>query len=374
MINQKAVVVGAGIVGLAVARSLAVRGWHVTIVERRQHILGASIRNFGMVWPIGQPVGKLLERALRSRSIWIEIADSADIWYEKTGSLLALQNTLELRVAEDFVAKNNGIRECALLSVEDAGKRTPALKKTGLLGALWSPTEVIVDPREALPGVAKWLATTYGVRFLYETTVKEVHTGNVTTESSKLDADLVVVCSGEDLETLFSDILAQAPITRCKLQMMRTAPQPSGWHLGSALCAGLTLTHYASFADCEGLDELKAYYQSNQPEYVRWGIHVMASQMGSGEVTLGDSHEYGPSHDPFDKAEINRLILRYLETFTSLPELTISETWHGIYAKMINGATEFVSEPAPGVWIINGLGGAGMTLSFGLAEEWAENL
>ena len=55
--------------------------------------------------------------------------------------------------------------------------------------------------------------------------------------------------------------------------------------------------------------------------------------------------------------------------FLKAPDLNIKEQWHGVYAKMQNGASEYVNKIDENVTIVNGLGGAGMTLSFGLAEE-----
>jgi glycine/D-amino acid oxidase-like deaminating enzyme len=95
----------------------------------------------------------------------------------------------------------------------------------------------------------------------------------------------------------------------------------------------------------------------------------MASQNGGGELTIGDSHEYGLVHDPFDKAHINQLITDYLKTFAQFKNWQLVQSWNGVYPKMTNGETEFIHNPEPGVTIINALGGAGMTLSFGLAEE-----
>ena len=71
----------------------------------------------------------------------------------------------------------------------------------------------------------------------------------------------------------------------------------------------------------------------------------------------------------FDKDFINQLILNYLQTFTVLKNTQLLQTWNGTYPKMTNGTTEFVLETEPGVTIINGLGGNGMTLSFGLCEQ-----
>ena len=95
----------------------------------------------------------------------------------------------------------------------------------------------------------------------------------------------------------------------------------------------------------------------------------MVSQNKEGELTVGDSHEYGLTPDPFDKHFINQLILDYLEKFARFKDESIIETWNGVYAKLTNGQTHVVVEPEQGVTVINGLGGAGMTLSFGLCEQ-----
>jgi glycine/D-amino acid oxidase-like deaminating enzyme len=66
--------------------------------------------------------------------------------------------------------------------------------------------------------------------------------------------------------------------------------------------------------------------------------------------------------------------MQYLSQFVPYDEWTLLQSWNGVYAKMKSSETEIFLNPLPGVFILNGVGGAGMTLSFGLAEEKLANI
>ena len=367
------IVVGAGIVGMAHALAAAKRGYKVTVFERNPYAVGASIRNFGMIWPIGQPLGQLRQRALRSREIWTEVAPKAGFHLNQCGSLHLAYREDELAVLKEFVESEQDNSNVALLSVDEVTAKSPAVIKDRLLGGLWSTTEMIVDPREAIKKLPALLNKEYGIEFHFGTVVTNIEYPNLITAEEKWTAnEHIFVCSGADFETLYPDVYQESNITKVKLQMMRTVPQPDNFSIGTPSCAGLTLTHYGAFSNCPSLAALKERIATETPYFPEWGIHVMMSQNNLGELIIGDSHEYGLNPEPFDKAQINQYILNYLKTFVCVPSLEIAETWHGVYAKL-PGKTEFIVHPESGVTIINALSGAGMTLSFGLAEEIVTN-
>jgi FAD dependent oxidoreductase TIGR03364 len=358
-------VVGAGILGLAHAHALARRGRSATVFERSPQAAGASVRNFGMIWPIGQPAGRMHAMALRSRDLWVELLDAARLPYFPTGSLHVVYRPDEAAVAREFceVAPKLGYT-AEWLTPAGVLARTEAVRPEGLLGAIWSPSEITVDPRVAVAQLPRFLAEQFGVRFHWSTAV----------QSGDLSAfDAAIVCTGHDFETLYPEVFRSSGVTRCKLQMMRTRPQPDGWRLGPALAAGLTLRFYESFQVCRTLPALKQRIAAETPEYDRWGIHVLISQTAGGELTIGDSHEYGAAVDPFDRAEIDDLILRYARGFLRAPEQGIAQHWHGVYAKHPDQPYLSVS-PAPNVRVVTATGGSGMTLSFGLAEETVKEM
>jgi FAD dependent oxidoreductase TIGR03364 len=362
-------IVGAGIMDLAHAFVAAERGLRVVVFERHERASGASIRNFGMIWPIGQPAGRLHELALRSRARWLRVLDVAGLPSSREGSLHVVYRDDEAAVVREFaeLAPDLGY-SCVWLSRDDVLERSSAVQPSGLIGGLYSDTELTVDPRVTLATLPTVLQERFGVTLRFGAVVSAIDLPTIRAGREVWTVDQAIVCGGDDFETLYPDVFAATGLTRVKLQMLRTEPQPAGWRLGPALAAGLTLRFYPTFGVCRTLPALRARIAEETPAYDRWEIHGLVSQTAAGELTLGDSHEYGAHVDIFNRDEIDDLMLGYIRGFLKAPTLRIAERWYGVYAKHPQ-QPYLVLDPAPGVRIVTSPGGSGMTLSFGIAEE-----
>src|ERR1700677_3921684 len=136
-------IVGAGILGLAHAYFAAKRGRSVVVFERTPRAQGASVRNFGMIWPIGQRAGIVHETATRSRQIWQEVLDASGLQYRPTGSLHVVYHHDEADVAREFTERAPALGyTCALLSPAEVLKKSQSVNAKGLLGGIWSPAEL----------------------------------------------------------------------------------------------------------------------------------------------------------------------------------------------------------------------------------------
>ena len=365
-------IIGGGIVGLAQAWMAARRGYKVVVFEKTSIAQGATVRNFGMIWPIGQPAGELYQIANRSREFWLELADADVLDVETCGSIHLAHREDEMRVLQEFVDQQTHAAE--LISPTEICQRSALVNPEGLLGGMVSDTELRVDPRTAAERIRRWLKREFSVQFHFETLITSICGKEVlSSDGQKWNAEKIIICSGSDLHTLYPEHFAKSDLVLCKLQMLRSVAQskPLSENIPH-IASGLTLRHYESFNGCPSLDLLKQRIKTESPELDKFGIHVMASQFQSGEIILGDSHEYGKDISPFDKIEIDELMIRELKNVIRLDDWKVKEKWHGIYAKH-PGLPVYEEQINPTVSLFVGTGGAGMTMSFGLADKYWKN-
>ena len=117
--------------------------------ERDEVARGASVRNFGMVWPIGQPPGEDLQAALRSRQLWGELAAEAGFRCAATGSMHLAYADDEWQVLTEFAGRSE-LSSLRMLTPEEVLAQQPCIVPGGLRGALFSPHEANVDPGMAV--------------------------------------------------------------------------------------------------------------------------------------------------------------------------------------------------------------------------------
>ena len=187
-----------------------------------------------------------------------------------------------------------------------------------------------------------------------------------TAKKHRFEADLIVLCSGYETNLLYPEVYESAPITISQLNMLRSHRLS---HTIPAICAGLSFLHYGSYDRLPSSAIYKKWATDNYPKQVYHGIHLLISQNYNNQLTIGDSHDYGMHHDPFQQDDVDQLILDYMNDVMEIPNLQISQRWTGQYLKLQNGQSEWFEEVESGVYIANGPGGAGMTLGFGMAEE-----
>jgi FAD dependent oxidoreductase TIGR03364 len=365
-------VVGAGIVGLAHALAAVRRGLTVRVVDRDAQANGASVRNFGFVTVTGQQAGECWRRARRSREIWAEIAPRAGIAVSHQGLAVAARRPEAEAVLQAFVGSETG-EGCVLLTPRQAAERVPALRTEALRAVLWSPHELRVESRDAIPALAAWLQHEHGVAFVRGTQVLAVDPPAIETGAGRFEAEAIVVCPGDDFVSLYPDRIAARGLVRCALQMMRIDPGAAG-RLGAAVMSDLGLVRYLGYADLPPAAALRRAIERDEPEMLAHGVHLIAVQSPTDDsLVVGDSHHYAPTPAPFGRDEVDALILREFDRVLALPARRVVERWIGTYASASDRLV-LVDAPHPRVRIAIVTSGTGASTAFGLAEEVLDDM
>jgi glycine oxidase len=240
--NQPAdvLVIGGGIIGLAVAWRARRRGMSVTVLERDATGCGTSHVAAGMLAPVaevefGEAGRRLLDLGLRSAAMWtdfaseLEAAAEIDVGLMHTGTLLVARDDDAARELErQLVFRESLGLVVSRLRASEARARESALAPTVRL-ALEAPDDHSVDPRLVMPALRR-ACDAIGVDTREHSPVARVEldracervTGVALTSGERLSAGHVVLAAGpwtEGIDGLPAD--ARIPVRPVKGQILR---------------------------------------------------------------------------------------------------------------------------------------------------------
>jgi L-2-hydroxyglutarate oxidase LhgO len=146
-VDVDCLVIGAGVVGLAIARELALAGREVMLIERADAIgTGTSSRNSEVIHAgIYYPAGSLKARlCVQGRELLYAYCKAHGVPHKRLGKLIVATSDDELPKLADIQRKAhlNGVLDLELLTKEQAQALEPALQCTA---ALLSPSTGIID-------------------------------------------------------------------------------------------------------------------------------------------------------------------------------------------------------------------------------------
>ena len=196
-------IVGAGVVGCAVARELSRYALDVAVLEREEDVgAGTSKANSAIIHAgFDAEPGTLKARFnVEGCARMEQLAQELDIPFRRNGSLVVALTEEDLPKLAELKARGerNGVPSLRILSGEEARKLEPALSGT-IAAALYAPTAGVVCPFEMTQALAE-NACVNGVTFHLNTRVEKVESigggYRVRSDRGEFEARVVVNCAG----------------------------------------------------------------------------------------------------------------------------------------------------------------------------------
>ena len=354
------IVVGGGVVGLAVARALALAGDEVVVVERHERIgEETSSRNSGVIHSgIYYPKDSLKARlCVRGRELLYDYCRRREIAHSKCGKLIVAQaaqvSALQLLQAR---ALANGVEDLELLA---AGRVRSLEPEVRCAAALLSPSTGILDVHEYMSALLADIESAGGQ------VVTRTHFVRASGDESGLTVHLD--CDGEPLVMSCATLVNSAGLAAVSL-LERLEGYPA---------ARLRTAHFAkgSYFVCHGRKPFKRLVYP-MPNEAGLGVHAT--------LDLDGTTRFGPDVEWVDELDYRvdaqrgeSFYAAIREYWPTLADGALRPGYAGIRPKLVGAdakAADFVieSEQDHGVaGLVNLLGieSPGLTSSLALAEH-----
>jgi D-hydroxyproline dehydrogenase subunit beta len=346
--TSDAIVVGAGIVGVACADALARDGWRVTILEEAFAASGTTAAGMGHIVVMDDSPAQLALTAY-SHKLWRESGLDADRRSE-------VDRCGTLWIAEDEAqspALDAKFREYAhagiateVLDARQLANAEPSLRR-GLSGALRVPGDSVVYP----PGVTLELLR------------RGMAAGAVLREGvrvASLGARFVRLASGD---TMQADVIVNAAGARAAQLTVGLPIVPRKGHLAITDRTSLVCRHQ--------LVELG--YLASAHSMTTESVAFNLQPRKTGQLMIGSSREFVGWDPSINRSILRRMLARAVEFVPALAALSIIRCWTG-FRPATEDKLPLVGawEPTPGLWIAAGHEGLGITTSLATAGLLAD--
>ena len=362
---MKVVVIGAGIVGVSAAGTLARHGADVTVLERGAVAGEASGLNAGVIGGGGWGRRPDLDQTLRmgSRDRYVELAEGGHRFdLDTTGTLTLVRTDEEWSLARTLVQRSDADgRRLELLDIGQLVEAEPSVDRS-LLGAVLDPLGARAEPVAATRAMAAdarsagaTIETDAAVTGLTSTTGGGWEV-TVEGQPEPVGTDAIILAAGPWNRSLGALAGLDVPIVAVRGQMWASAPQAP--KLRHAIAAAESTLAWSDDGPAVGHPPELTHHGA-----VRRTRHLYGRQRPNGEIVFGgdrvltDDLVTGKAVDPDGIAVNHAHVAELLPLVADLPP---ARSWAGLMPFSLDGRPLLGPVPErPGLFLAGGLASSG---------------
>lgn len=223
------VIIGAGIIGLTAALSLAERNIPVVVLEKGRIAGEQSSRNLGWVRKTNRHAHDM-PLALAADQLWAGMPErvGADVGYRQAGIMFISRNETQMGLHESWLKSVGGLNlDSRLLSGKEIAQLVPG-GRANWAGGIYTPSDARAEPTLASSAIAR-AAIAKGAVIVENCAVRTLVTAagrvsGVVTEHGEISCDQVLLAGGLWSRKFLGNLKINLPTLPLTCSVLRTEP------------------------------------------------------------------------------------------------------------------------------------------------------